>query len=209
MSKFVELRNLLMKQAYTGRSHFILWKSLMQALEKDPQSLNCAREFFGLTINAHIDATMLHLSRLIDTHPQSVNIFYFLDYVERNRKELFKHTDQSTLEMALDSDRKTLQKLSPKIENVKRRRNKLYAHIDQECISNRTEILKTYPVVVGDVEELFEKIGKILNRYSGFFDGSTWVMKILGVDTAVDGLLSLVKEGKEYRLKKFQTPRKL
>ncbi len=77
--------------------------------------------------------------------------------------------------------------------SVKLRRDKFHAHFDKKYFFNRKKISEDAPLKWNDMDEIFELMKGILNKYSSSYDGNTYHFVPFNVHD-VDRVLDILHE---------------
>jgi len=213
--QFLEYHRRLIDEIHQADAHFKLWKRLQDYRADYPKELNQAAFFFIFTTRAHLDATLMHIFKVIDKTKGSLNIWKLLDVVEENLNifstEAFSQrmVDNEWYETQVNShipitskivqgDREKLKKLERITSSLKTWRNKAIAHIDRQFLLDGVDVAKQYPVKIGELEETITVLFEILNRYSYAYNSSTWMRGWPGEDdiqTVVDSIRFRIQAG--------------
>ena len=138
--RFKRYHDRLRKELNIAYTHHEIAKTLKNSLKDHSDEINIAPTFFGLTIDAHLFATVLSVNRFIDAHSKAFKINKFFDLIEKNFDSLFsdlayekrlrekgydgedtKYRLQNRTEITRETiakDKKTISKLA--IENLKK-----------------------------------------------------------------------------------------
>ncbi len=201
--RFLKYHERLVKELQHANLHFSLWKRLENYRADYLKELNQAHVFFRSTIEAHLEAALLHIFRVIDTHKDSVNIWTFLRFCDENQ-EIFSVEALSQHRTDIDEDKKKLETLRPITKNLKLWRNKAFAHIDEKFVQDEVDVVKQHPIEIGQVEETITTLFRILNRYLLAYGHPTWLIALPGEDdiqTVMDAIRLMIQE-EENRIKK-------
>jgi len=166
-------------------SHWFLWRAIYEAPPECIDKMNNHIKFFKFTYDAHLDMSLFHAFKVIDKHPDSLNIYKFLNYVEQNldifsddefRKRLddnphleslIKRREEPTNKTVME-DKCKLNEFDNIISNLLTVRNKLKAHIDRKEL--KTDFEKDFPIKPTEYETLLCTLAKILSRYRYPYD---------------------------------------
>ena len=184
-----------------ARAHLKLWERLEKFKATSYlDELNQARHFFTFTIKAHLDDVLLTLSRILDRHEDSLSIWKLLNFAGQNR-EMFstqafrqrmiqkpnydEHWAKSHKPIALEEineDRQKLERLEKTVDNLTIWRHKVIAHIDRQFLLTGKIVSKEYPLQHQQLQEVIDTLFKILDRYSGAYNSSSYLEEIPGED---------------------------
>ena len=191
---------LILETLHAG-AHINLWERLEKYKATDYiDELNQAGYFFTFTIKAHLDDTLLILSRVLDKHEDSLSIWKFLNFAEQNRaifstqafrQRMLKKPDYDkywtkshkpiTLK-EIKEDRHKLERLEDTVNNLTTWRNKVIAHIDRQFLLSGKIVSEEHPMQLQKLQEVVETVFQILNRYSGAFNSSSYAERYPGED---------------------------
>lgn len=197
--------------------HFSVVKYISDISSNYLRELNQAPGFWGLTINAHMLATLMHLNNLFGKNKkdktgkkeekhlqmdsflyfvgQNLNIFSKQAFEARLRKE--NRYDDRTQEFnsaitaeKVEQDRQKLANLP--ISGLKAWRERILSHLDRESVKENIDIAKQYPVKTRHIVEIIETLDNMLNEYCLAFNFSTH-SKDLTIEDGIKYTLEAVK----------------
>jgi hypothetical protein len=195
-----KLRNELNK-AYT---HYEISKCLKETIQSHNNEFNEATTFFTLTIDAHLFATIMSISRFTDMRGDSLHLNIFFKFVTDNinifsvenfKRRLrlkgadieycehwaAKHTDITGEMVRLDKARfKSLP-----IANIRAWRDKKIAHIEKDLVLKNVDVMKENPVKIHEIDDIIGTFHEMLNRYRIAFDGTEWAIGLPAVDRQI------------------------
>ena len=185
--RFEEYRENLKTEIVRLISYMKLYRRLNERKADRLDVMNIAPSFFQVTMDSLFSAIILWVDKLLS--PKSERGFWnFLAFIENNRKifdisKLQERRDFPDGHWMLKRDPitfDTIEKDRAKILNLnsldsfKQRRNKFHAHFDKEYFFDRKKISQDAPLKWNDMDEVFELMKGILNKYSASYDGSTY-----------------------------------
>jgi hypothetical protein len=199
--QFIKYYDRLILETLHARAHINLWERLEKYKTTGyVDELNQARYFFTFTIKAHLDNVLLTLSRIIDTHKDSLTIWKFLDFAEQNTTifstQAFRQRmrgkpgydenwDRSHKPITLkeiDEDRHKLESMQHILSNINTWRNKVVAHINRPFLLSGKIVAEECPLKIQQLHELTGTLFQILDRYSSAFNSSTYAEAYPGED---------------------------
>ncbi len=212
---FQQYYDKLIWQTLHARAHLKLWERLEGYKASHLKELNQAPHFFMFTIKAHLDDTVLTLSRILDKHEDSLSIWKFLNFVEQNLKifsnEAFAqrirqkqnydehwgkpHTPITKEEIR--EDRQKLSSLENVINNIKGWRDNVFAHLDRDFHLRGKNVSEEYPLQRQQLHKIIDTLTTILNRYSTSYNASTFLAQFPGEDDAqhvINSIRSRIQE---------------
>ncbi len=203
-----------------ARAHLKLWERLENYRASYLKELNQAPHFFTFTLKAHLDDTLVTLSRILDRRRRGdpLSIWKFLDFAEQNlgifsneafsqrkrRKpdynERWVKSHTPITQKEIEEDKQKLSSLKHTINNLIIWRDKVIAHIDQKFLVTGKIVSKEYPLQRQQLQETIDTLFNILNRYSYAYNASTFLEKIPGEDDVqhvVDSIRFNIQERKK------------
>ena len=195
---FLQYHTTLRNELNNANWHFAVWKCLHK-LDKDySREMDIAPAFFALTMRAHLVETTMRLCRCLDRRNDTVDIYSFLDYAEAHREMFYKRALRRRIEgeYAERMVERTLQRhtsMTPTrisklkeriaklpIENLRRQRNKAFAHIAREVTLEGIDVFEKYPVKVGEIETIISTLDEVLNELSNAYNTCTCAKELYG-----------------------------
>ena len=198
--------------------HFTIWKYLQELRGKYHKELNQAPSFFGLTMHAHLLATLVRINKFFDKNEKHLSIRKFLDFIEQNldifsnkafearmrntgRYESYIIKEHSEItHQKVQQDRKKLRDLP--VAPIRRWRNAILVHIETERVLRSIDIMKKYPVKQRQIDDIINTLDDMLNDYLVAYDCSTWVKDLpieYGIKTVVDAIRFQITETRRQR----------
>jgi len=193
---FLQYHTTLRNELNNANWHFVVWKYLHELGKDYSRELDTAPAFFALTMRAHLVETTMRLCRCLDKGHDTVNIHGFLDYAEAHREMFHKRALKRRIEGKYDEEmvKRILQKhtsMTPTrisklreriaklpIENLRRQRNKAFAHIDMEATLEGIDVFKKYPVKVGEIEIIISTLDEVLNELSNAYNRTVYAKEL-------------------------------
>jgi hypothetical protein len=180
----------LMTEVIYGKAHFSLTRSLKGA---HPAIVRISPVFFGLTVGAHADSTVLHAARIFDRRPGSVSIHALLEFGLKHAGT-FKQASASEVRRVITESKRAVAELQPIVDAIRTRRNETLAHMDPRAFIDWDRHVTEGKVSYRQIEGLFSKIEGILNQLSELYDAPPRIsLDPIGVDD-VDRILEIVLE---------------
>ena len=143
-------------------------------------------DFWGYTISAHIQATVVHLCRVYDPcfdrrdkrNQRSERTFHLLRFLEEIDQSKLNATQQalrlSDLEFVQREDANGRKLPHPSVVKLRAWRNKLVAHSDRDLsIEGTSSFLRRYPAKLEEIQFLIDRAFEILDHWkrSYHYDG--------------------------------------
>ncbi len=212
--QFLKYHNKLRDELNLAYTHHETCKALKKFMKTYLDEFNVAPAFFGLTIDAHLFATIMSINRFIDDHANAFKLKKFFKLIEQNpdmfsdeayRRHLkdkgyddedCKYWLENRVRLTSDAikkDEKIIEKLP--VKNLKDWRNKELAHIDELYVLTDAKISQTSPITSADIDQIINTLHEILNRYLLAFDGSEWAIgsPASGVTDQIEYILSSIR----------------
>jgi hypothetical protein len=194
-TQFVVYLKKLRNELDTAYTHYEIAKTLRTFRVERHADFSEAITFFQETINANLFSTIMTICRFMDTSSDCLQLNAFFKLL-RNNLEIFsneaykkrlldkgtnsgdlKHWVNIHLEITqkiVDDDEVKFKNLP--VTNIRKWRNKKLAHIDKKRAISNSDIMKTNPVTVKEIDDILITLNDVLNRYSSSFDGVTHVI---------------------------------
>lgn len=205
---FVKYHRTLRQGLNNASWHFSIWKYLRKLTTTHLHELNQAPAFFGLTMNAHYFAALMSINRFFDKQERHLSIRKFLDFAEQNidifsnkafearmRKQgtfgdrVMKQHAEITSEK-VEQDRKKVNDLP--VGNIRRWRNKIFAHTEAESVRQQINVMREHPVKVKQVDDIINTLDDILNDYLLAYEAGTW-LKDLSFETGLQWVMDSIR----------------
>lgn len=177
---------------------------LMQELSNDYQvELHKVWNFWEYTIDAHRDAAILYLSKMVEERKNqrnSITMWKFLDFIENNLglfdreiclkrcrskygyDDIARKNHKKLTPADVNSDRKSLEEYRKVIDNVIGWRDKKVAHNDRRFSFSNRRVSKEYPISSKQLTEIMGQLKKIFNKYSLAYDSVEYSFNVPGDD---------------------------
>lgn len=181
-----------LNKAYT---HYEICKKLREFRTSRGEEFSEALTFLGLTIDAHLFATVMSINRFIDKRQDSLKMDVFFKFVEDNLglfsdeayEKRLRDKKMSDIECAhwmekqvkitrgtIGQDKNSIKNLP--IRNLKDWRDKKLAHVDRDIVLKDVDVMKESPVTIGEIDQIIDTLNGILNRYSLAYNGTEWII---------------------------------
>jgi len=199
--------------AYT---HYEIAKSLRGFRQTRPSEFNEATTFFQVTQNANLFAAVMAIYRFIDERTDTMQLHSFFDLV-RNNLDLFiasayrmrlayKGMDEESIEHwaqlhvgitreMVNADEAKVKKLP--VKNLKLWRHKKLAHLDKKRALKEIDLMRENPVTVKEIDDIFETLDEILNRYCIAYDGGGYAIGLPPVKQQMAYIMDSIKFHRE------------
>jgi len=156
-----------------ARASFVISCDLPRA---HPAVIATAPFFFQLTANRHADAVNLHATKLYDSS-RRLSIPGLLSLASK-QAGTFNHASASEVRKEVAIARRIVVRFAPLLRALNLRRNQSIAHMDPTTIVNPDQYIKDGFVRTGDLADLLEQTGLILNRLSMLYRGVSLALDI-------------------------------
>lgn len=185
--KFGKFLHVLRDELYWANTYYDIFKEASRLCKEHENVANFSRFFWNFTLQAHCQTALVHLHRIYDQNKEGFHLHRFLLTVRdnksifdpvavRERRKSDPHADdlmESIGELdstQLDLDIKYASLANPKVENLKRWRDRVTFHKDERELFREKPFEQEFPLTFGDIDELLSEAFKVLNRYSQYFD---------------------------------------
>jgi hypothetical protein len=183
--KFKQWLNQIIEELVWATCYFKVWEQLWPSTEEIAHVENLYLNFFQLTRKAHNDQFLLQLSKILDRHKDSINIFRLIEMIEKQPSLI---TERS---LDIDALRTRLSKKEEVLKRLKTLRDKKLAHIDEQFHIN-TSLRESIRVYVGEAKALLNDLAEILTEISVAHNGSIPVFETIGIDDTGELLKMLI-----------------
>lgn len=151
-------------------SYFYIIEQFLENRNKYNSEMNVSPGFYHYTYNALIIANMSEVSRMYDSNSE-INLLNFIENCERNVDTLFAIHEQSGsgvhdkeyIESYIKKESEKLTNLNGILENLKRQRDKIYAHNGTSSSEKKAKIIRESPILLKDMSELITFAKKFIN----------------------------------------------
>ncbi|MFC1943288.1 hypothetical protein ACFLWO_01755 [Chloroflexota bacterium] len=198
--------------------HFSVVKYISNASKEYLEELNQSPGFWGLTMNAHMYSTLMHLNNLFgkEAKEKYLHMRSFLDFVKENlaifSREAFEkrlRAANRNYELAAEFDlqitcekvEQDIAKLSIlPIPSLKAWRNRILSHINKNDVAQNTPIEKKYLVKTRHIAEIIDTLDKMLNDYRLAFD-FLGTSRGLAIESGIKYILDAIRSDLQIRKK--------
>ena len=162
--------------------HLWVWRGVTNALIERPNVRSVAPVFFGLTLRAHIDEAFLHLARLVEKRNDVLSLWTLLKCVDSNAAHFKGMKAEEVRRQLLPAMKKSVRAIEERAAAVRNRRNKLLAHFTLDAAMDFEGVAKEFEVTVGEMVELYEEAGSVVNNILGPYQDALRLMEVVGWD---------------------------
>jgi hypothetical protein len=198
-AEFQSLLEALASELVDANIHFKLYADLTEAISEYQEEYNQSTAFWSLTFQSHLDASVFRLCKIYDQHTKTLNLRNLLDTIKANisifdtqnfRERLKDNPFVKSLsadsrkpdEKQLETDLVYVSEENPLVRNLIIWRNNFFAHRSAKNAITKRNLAEDYPLTIKDVEELLVEGMRLINRYSGLFQASTYSTNMIGRD---------------------------
>jgi hypothetical protein len=190
-TQFRRLVEALVDELIDARDHFRLHQELNAAIPDYQIEFNQSASFWTFTLSAHMDATLVRLSRAYDLYEgkPSLNLRNFLETIEANLHFFDELNFRERLKdnpfvdsLAADPRKPDLAKLQKDLELVSKSdslvrkltiwRNNYFAHRSRSSALDPRGFADQNPLHFSEIKTLIENGLSIVNHYSSLFNAS-------------------------------------
>lgn len=179
--------------------HYKLYKDLYKAHDEFPLVMQQSNSFWQTTLKAHLNTSIYALTKVYDQHAGALHLYSFLQTVKANfslfTEEKFKErkkdnpfVDDLAQEnrvpnlASLDADISACSDKDFLVKLLLKHRGNSLAHRNAKNTASGKLLGDTYPLTFEDFEILLNRSIDILNRYSQFFEASSYSTHQIGAD---------------------------
>jgi hypothetical protein len=187
-AQFKRLLEALVDELIDARDHFRLHQDLDAAIQDYQAEFNQSPAFWGFTLNAHMDATLLRLCRAYDLYQgkPNLNLRNFLDTIRANlhffeepnfRERLKDNPFVDSLAadprkpdpVQLQQDLESVSKANPLVKKLMIWRNEHFAHRSRSNALDPGGFTEQNPILFSEIKALIDNGLCIVNLYSSLF----------------------------------------
>ena len=191
--KFGKFLRVLWDELFWANYYYGMFKEASRLCKEHEKAVKFSPYFWHFTLQSHCQTALVYLHRIYDQNKDSFNLHRFLLTV-RDNKAIFhpeavcerRKSDPHAADLIesigeldsaqLELDIKYASRVNPKVENLKRWRDRVTFHKDERELFREKPFEQEYPLPFADIDELFNEAFKILNRYSQYFDTTIYSM---------------------------------
>ena len=157
-----------------ANTHFHLYKCLIAAQQGDCRmAFLQSWDFWNYTINAHIRAVLLGLCQLYDCNKDAVQLNRFVETLLKSSS-----VKLSSQEMKMCKADLNFLASDPAAIKLRKWRNKIIAHRDQNPVESRDVFVKQNNISIGEIEYLLATGFDIVERWAQHYSGRSPVQRI-------------------------------
>jgi len=151
-----------------GRHHCAAWRAIYQVFNSaNPEILDLAVMFFGITARAHLDSAILQSAKLTENRSDSLNLNYLFNLVERDTRTTFRKSADEAF-AAVKSDKESLRFFASTIDQLKLHRDRFLAHYDRRNL--REDIFMVSRPSIEEIERFLAWAQQIVEKYAFALD---------------------------------------
>lgn len=192
----------LIQEVVLGKAHLKIWRGLAEALAKKPEVSKTAPTFFGLTLQAHLEAALLHAAKLFDTHRQAMTIKAMLELAEK-QADRFQNATREEVQQYSGKARGEMVELEKSLRAVRSRRNKVIAHLDPMAVLNPQKVTEGGKLTIEELQTLYKAAAEILNNISASYRGVTSLTELVDQDD-YENAVSLIERAKHAQIEEHE-----
>lgn len=174
IEKLREIVQLLDSQLAEGWTSLAITNTLFARYQRS--GFGVAEVFFRATYAACYQNSVLMLSKLLDTHKDSVNIPYLLNLAERSSEE-FPFATKQDVKRAVQQHRQYIQEVQSFLGGVRERRDRLIAHLDKNLVNDGGNAFLQPPLDSVETEECYKRLHEMLNYYEHSLSNTEWYVE--------------------------------
>lgn len=215
-AEFATLLQALANELVDAQIHFKLFEDLLEAYRRYATEFSQSNTFWSLTLDAHLDATIVRLCKAYDQDKTSLNLRNFLDTVLENlylfdESSFRERMSENSFVESLAANRHTpdvmqiqwdIDSVTPSEPIVKKLtiwRNNYYSHRNATHVLDPDALLADHPFMFSDVKSLLTNGVAIVNRYSYQFNATYFSTQVVGCDDYRSLLEAVRKSVERYK----------
>jgi HEPN superfamily AbiU2-like protein len=200
---FSKVLNRLTEFVVLGKTNLRIARGISRDVMTDPVIADAAPVFWGMTLTSHLDIAQLVAFKLFDTRNGTMTIEYLLDRAAECSDSFQKATPSDVAALIVES-RSKIASIAVSLEPLRKKRNRILAHMDPTIISNPQHLAKVCAVTFADLDLIFKIAGEILNSLNvAYRDTGTW-MELSGGDD-YESIVQLIVDAKHAMVDRFET----
>ncbi|MFZ6672994.1 hypothetical protein [Undibacterium sp. Xuan67W] len=206
---FINYRTYLRYEINRFHDSVAVYRQIQEVKTTQINAINMAPAFFGSVESSLFTTIVLWADKLFDERGER-SLFNFLKFIEHNRKWLtttelqrlrdfpdehwmLQRRTPITME-TIEKDREKIRDLEV-LKSFRLRRDKFHGHFDKDYFFDRERLQNEAPIRWSDLANAGRIMGKVLNDYSGNFDGVMYSWDTLNIND-LDILLRNAARGK-------------
>lgn len=218
-AEFTRLLEALARDIVDAHIHFRMHQDLRESLKEHNLVVIQSNTFWALTLKAHLNLSLLLLSRVYDQNPKSLHLYSWLLTIKDNlklfrekhfRKRLKNNPFVDSLarslrkpdEAILKKDIMSCSTADPLVKTLLIHRGSRIAHRSAKNVLSQINIGNKHPLTFGNLETLLKRSITIMNRYSSLFAANTYFTQITGhddYDYIIESVEACVKKARASR----------
>lgn len=185
--------DLLFDQIYHGWWYYSCAKKLDSLFRE--RKIESTFYFFLAAYLACVDDTVILMAKVARPHGKSITIYSLLKIAD-DHPDYFKLAKPNDLRKLTKGCRADLKNYKALLNIIGDQRNLIIAHLGREHIEDPQKILSLPMIDMNELERCYQELLNILNVFSGFCDGSEYVMNILdeGIEQDIDFIMSRISK---------------
>ena len=175
---FLQYRQKLEKECVTALSVWTIYKQIENFVLNNNKAVNVSPAFYSVCRITYLNQTLILLSKILEKRKkQNLNLLGYLEFVEKN-EVIFKHIPCGGIAVHLTRDRESLQNFEGARKKLKTWRDKEIAHTDIKLLKGASGVKRP---LVREVDDLFNLIEQIFNRYSSYYDRRHFAFRLINI----------------------------
>lgn len=178
----------LATQLGIANTHLYIFRKLRDAQAGElRRELHKSLDFWHYTINAHIQAAIVHLCRVYDQqadHPRAraIHLLRLLEEISHSKLTIAEKVQlQADLKFLQRANRKAGTSPAPVVAKLRVWRNNLIAHRNYDlAILGIDDFLKQYPVDLEEIQGLIDRGFEILDRWKRYYEHQSDLQRLAG-----------------------------
>lgn len=194
--RFKNYRFDLMVICTNGRTYLQLYQKMFTVFAESKLLFQLSPTFFAYSRDGLLECSVSNLCKLYDIHKDSLSVRKYLNYVDQNKTKLFKEENQKAVTELIKMDNASLSNESKTLEILGTWRDKRLFHLDKKYAGDLYYVFRNYSLSLDQFNSLFTLAKDIINHYSQYYDGETYLMEYPIIDTEFENLVQQLSAGK-------------
>lgn len=159
--------------------YYKLFRDLRKRIRGYQREYNNSPAFWGLTMNAHLLATISCLCRAYDHHRDGLNLKRLLETLRDSANEPFGGAAVPSARR-FERDIKSVGYDDPLAKKLLWQRNNIYAHLNRQNVVKNAVHQAAFTLPHAQFKKLLDRAARIINRYGQLYIRNTWSLTIMG-----------------------------
>lgn len=175
---FQGYRQKLEKECVAAFSVWTVYKQIENYIHTHNKMINVSPAFYSVCRGAFLSQVVILISKILEKRKKySLSLQRYLAFIEEN-ESILKHPPQEGVAAHLERDKKSLNDFEDTRKKLKAWRDKELAHTDIRTLNGSSRAKRP---LVKEVDDLFNLIEQVFNRYSSYYDRRQFTFKLINI----------------------------